>query len=175
VAARQNGRAVHVLWCDSRLPTFVKELTHHDITISLLDNSRLPPSLTVPNVHGECPSEGSDRVRYALEHLHERLGFDLILFPALGGLAFRTIQARQGGIAFQGVTLAVSLDSCSACEREEAERWAEGLDDLELDYLERRSFERADVQRMPCDVVREYVRKCGWSGALFSRGSENRG
>jgi glycosyltransferase involved in cell wall biosynthesis len=121
------------------------------------------PDLTVPNVHGDCPSERSDRVRCALEQLHQRFQFDHIVFPALGGLAFRTIQARQSGLAFQGVTLAVSLDTCSAYLRDEQERWPDGLDDLEVDFLERRSFEHADVQLAPNPAVLEYARKSGWS------------
>jgi glycosyltransferase involved in cell wall biosynthesis len=132
------------------------------MTVSLLDSTDVPDSFAVPNIHGNCPSERSDRVRHALQQLHERLRFDLVVFPACGGLAFRSIQARRCGLAFQGVTLAVSLDVCSAYLRNEQEQWPDGLDDLEVDYLERRSFEQADVKLAPCPVALAYAGTIGW-------------
>lgn len=129
---------------------------------------RVPPSAfraaggEVPNVHGPCPSDLSDRVRQDLEDLHRRHGFDVIAIPAHRGLGFRTLQARDAGLSFHGVNLAVYLDTCSAWRREQEGRWPDVLEDLELDFIERRSFERADVQ-ISCDSeVTAYVRSNGW-------------
>src|SRR5262249_18008328 len=37
-----------------------------------------------------------------------------------------------------------------------------GLDDLEVDFLERRAFEQADVQLAPCPVAFGYAGTIGW-------------
>jgi glycosyltransferase involved in cell wall biosynthesis len=150
-ALRERGRggAAHVLWCGARRPRFAAELARGGVGVSLLEEVERPAPFAVPNVHGECPSERSDRVRTALEQLHERHRFALIVFPALGGLGFRSIQAREAGLAFRGVTLAVYLDGSSARLRERQGRWPEGPDDLEVDYLERYAAEHADARVAP--------------------------
>lgn len=116
-----------------------------------------------PNVHGPCPSDAGDRVRRALERLHEQHSFTAVVFPARGGLGFRVLQARDAGLSLPGVTLAVYLDSCSAWLRDRAGRWPSGLEELELDYLERSAFERADVQLARSPELLEHIRANGWA------------
>jgi glycosyltransferase involved in cell wall biosynthesis len=123
----------------------------------------LPDALKVPNVHGECPSDRSDHVRHALEQLHSRFHFGVIVLPTVGGLGFRTIQARQAGSSFRDVPVVVCLDASSAYLREQQERWPDSLDELEMDYIERRSFEQADVQLAASQKVLEHARAAGWS------------
>jgi glycosyltransferase involved in cell wall biosynthesis len=167
---KASADSLHILWCEPELPPFTTELERSGISISLVDDARNPAGREVPNVHGDCPSERSDFVLHALAEVHHYLHFDLIVFPALAGLGFRTIQARQGGLAFQGVTLAVYLDTCSALLRDEQERWPEDLDELEVDFLERRSFEGADIRLFSQSEILEYVRAIGWEvGASTNR------
>jgi glycosyltransferase involved in cell wall biosynthesis len=151
------GPNLHVLLCQ---PGRTRTLA--GVTIHRLDDC-CPAE--APNVHGPCPSDLSDRVRRALERLHDRYNFATVVFPVRRGLGFRAIQARDGGLSFRGVTLTARLDGCAAWERDRAGRWSSGLDELELDYLERCSFERADVRIADNTDLLNYVYANGWSVA----------
>jgi glycosyltransferase involved in cell wall biosynthesis len=138
----------------------LRQFTEDGIVVIRLDDDPIPEQ--VPNIHGACPSDLADSAMQALQRLHSQHAFAVILFPVRRGLGFRMLQARQAGLAFQGVILAAYLDGCGARDREQHEQWPDGLDDLELDYLERVSFERSDVQ-IACDPEQlAFVRANGW-------------
>jgi glycosyltransferase involved in cell wall biosynthesis len=122
----------------------------------------LPPAYRVGTLHGSRHIDLSEQVRHSLEQLHEEHGFDLVEFPCQGGLGFRTIQAKRAGLAFAEVGLAVRLDRCSAWVREQEQRWAAGMDDLEVDFCERYAFEHADIQYTPDDALRQCAARQGW-------------
>jgi hypothetical protein len=157
----QLGLTLHVLLCRPFLPSAASEMRRHGIPLHRIDDCLV--GADAPNVHGPCPSDASDQVRRVLERLHGRYAFDTVVFPVRGGLGFRAIQARDARLSFQGVTFAVYLDACSAWLRDRAGRWPSGLDELELDYIERRAFERADVQFVHNPDLLEYVRTNGWA------------
>jgi len=107
--------------------------------------------------------DASERVRHALARLHAEHRFERIEFPALGGLGFRTIQAKRAGLAFADVTLAVRLESCAAWLRERAERWPGSYDEVEAEFAERFAFEHADARETPDPELLAFVRRLGWS------------
>ena len=126
------------------------------------DPDDMPAAFRVPNLHASVCTDLSEAVRHTLERRHREEPFDLVEFPCLGGLGFRSIQAKRAGLAFGGVCLAVRLDRCSAWVREQEQRWAAGAEDLELDFCERYAFENADVQQAPDEAMRRYAAGLGW-------------
>jgi glycosyltransferase involved in cell wall biosynthesis len=126
------------------------------------DPDDVPAAFAVPNLHASPCTDLSEAVRHALERLHRDHPVDLVEFPCLGGLGFRSIQAKRAGLTFGDVRLAVRLDRCSAWVREQEQRWAVGAEDLELDYCERYAFENADVQQAPDEAMRRYAAGLGW-------------
>lgn len=140
-----------------------------------LDPPQSPAAFRVPNLFEPSEPDRSDHVRHALERLHREHRFDRIEFGVRGGLGFRAIQAKRAGLAFDDVTLAVRLDSCGAWEREREERWPSGYDEVEMDFLERYSFENADARITPDPGLARFVERLGWrvhdSGGLTPPGS----
>jgi glycosyltransferase involved in cell wall biosynthesis len=126
------------------------------------DPGDVPAAFRVLNLHASPCTDRAELVRHALERLHRARRFDLVEFPCLGGLGFRAIQAKRAGLAFGDVRLAVRLDGCSAWVREQAQRWAAGMEDLEVDFCERYAFEHADVQCVPDEALRQYAVGLGW-------------
>jgi GT2 family glycosyltransferase len=86
----------------------------------------------------------SQRAFEALVALHSERPFDLIEFPALGALGFRSVQAKRSGLAFAEVPLAVTLQDPSSRGPAPASGWAPW--ELKLDWCERYAIGRADLQ-----------------------------
>jgi glycosyltransferase involved in cell wall biosynthesis len=146
---RDQGGRVRVLCCGEPSSHAVDGLERSGIEWLSLDRLVEASLYGLPNLYGAGPADASDLVREALERLHRQAPLDLIVFPVLKGLGFRTLQARRAGLAFQDVTVAVYLDSCSARVRQEQQRWPDGVADLELDYIERYVWEQADERWAP--------------------------
>jgi glycosyltransferase involved in cell wall biosynthesis len=129
--------------------------------VKLVEPHRLevPPPYRVRHAHGDGPCERSDRVRLALE----REAFDLVEFPARGGLGYRAVQAKRAGLAFADTTLAVRLDATSDLLRRRDGRWPDDPAHLEGDFAERYAFEHACVQLAEEGEALEHARRCGWS------------
>jgi glycosyltransferase involved in cell wall biosynthesis len=137
-------------------------LARAGVGYSLLQDFPLPPVLQIPG-QSETPFLGtSERVRYALEELHHRHRFSLVEFPERGALAFRAIQARRFGLAFADLPMVVKLHGSGQWLREADQRWLEQTEDLECDYCERYSFERADVQLSLSPDLLDHARRSGW-------------
>src|SRR5439155_1001918 len=97
---------VHVLWCGPSAPAFP------GVTVHSLGHST-PDAFRVRNLYEPSFPDFADRVRLTLERLHREHHFDRIELAVRGGLGFRAIQAKRAGLAFDGVTLAIHLDTCS--------------------------------------------------------------
>lgn len=130
-----------------------------DVRVIEPDRLNLPAPFRARHVHGDGPCERSDRVRLALE----REAFDLIEFPALGGLGYRAVQAKRAGLAFADTTLAVRLDATSDLLRQRDGRWPDDPAHLEGDFAERYAFENSCVQFAEEGEPLEHARRCGWS------------
>lgn len=122
----------------------------------------MSPAFAVRELHGESCAERSERVRHALEALHRERHFERIEFPVRGGFAFRAIQAKAAGLAFQDVTLAVRLDGTSRRDREREQRWPSTFDEVLTDFAERFAFEHADERIEPDAELSAFARQCGW-------------
>jgi GT2 family glycosyltransferase len=122
-----------------------------------------PPGSRVSEFHGNGPADFSERVREALENLHSTERYDLIAFAGTGGLGARAIQAKRAGLAFVDVPLAVILDGNSQRDREANQRWPASFAEVETDYLERFSFENADVQLVPDEDLAAFARRNHWN------------
>ncbi len=123
----------------------------------------VPPPLAVPSLLPSPAADRGDRVRHALERLHREHRFDLIEFPARGGLAVRSLQARRAGLAFEDVGLVVNLQACGQGLRDRAGQWPADLEDLQVDFLERHAFETADAQLAGGRPALDYVSRIGWA------------
>jgi glycosyltransferase involved in cell wall biosynthesis len=110
-----------------------------------LDKADLPPPYQVAHAHGDGPCERSERVRQALERLHQQWPFVSIEFPSLGGIGFRAIQAKRAGLAFTDTLLTVRHDGTTAQQRLQARCWPNSPADLEADHAEHYAIENANL------------------------------
>jgi glycosyltransferase involved in cell wall biosynthesis len=90
----------------------------------------------IGEVHDCPPADRSEQVRRALEVLDREHGFAEIHFPSLGGLAFRTIQTKQAGLAFENAEIVIHDNGTSRAIREANHSWPAGPDDLAQDFME---------------------------------------
>jgi GT2 family glycosyltransferase len=165
-AHRAAGLETHLLCC-TPVPTdrAVGVAVAAGASLHSLDECELSADFHVPNLYEPAHPDRCDRVRLALEHLHREHHFDRIEFPAHGGLGFRAIQAKRAGLAFDGVTLAVRLDTCAAWKREKATRWPARFAEVEAEFAERFAFEQADERVTPDAGLLAFVRGKGWRPA----------
>lgn len=159
-----EGWRVRVLLCAPRRAgrALAWELCRQGIAPEWLEDAPQPPAARLPNALGDGAADLSDRVRHSLEQMHGRCGLDAVEFPALEGMAFRSVQAQRCGLAFEGVVLAVRLNTCSSWLRLQQKRWPDGAEHLRVDHLERYSFEHAGQQVTPCPALLAHVRERGW-------------
>ncbi len=161
----KNGLHSHVLYCGSEhIPRATRnQLRKSGISVSTLDNSNSPVEFRVANLYESAYVDRGDRIRHALEQLHREHRFDLIEFDLHRGLGFRSLQAKQAGIAFTDVLLACRFNTCSAWQREQEQRWPSGYEEVELDFAERYSFENADINIAPSLSLLAFVGRLGWN------------
>ena len=141
----RQGCRVHVL--DARKP---------------IDGCPLSGSFQVPGLHEAASTHRSERIRHALEGLQRTRHFDLVVFPALGGSGFRTIQAKRAGLAFHDTALGVYLQTCSPWQWDRKESWPGEVEDLEVAFAERYAFEHADVQMASSPSLLDRAGQLGW-------------
>ncbi len=111
----------------------------------------------------ECPpADRSELVRAALGKLRFELDFNELHIGLLGGIGFRTLQARNAGLGFDNVRFVVHLNSASQIEREKEARWPAGPDDLFLDYMERYCYEHADAHVGRGGLLDEHIEAHRW-------------
>jgi glycosyltransferase involved in cell wall biosynthesis len=165
LAAR--GWTVHVLYCGAvprrgELQSVRRRLWEAGIGLSHLPDLVQPGIATLAGIDETVPVRRSEHVRHALEDLHRRHHFDLIEFGDWGALGFRTVQAKQAGLAFDDTRLAVKLHSSSQWMRDGNHIWPGDSVEAELDFCERYAFEHADLQLSPSHYMLEYARQIGW-------------
>jgi len=162
-----QGWDVHVLYCGllpprKEMPAVTQRLRQAGIGWSSLFDFEEPAESKVEGVTDIVQLYLSERVRYALEELHQRHHFDLIEFAEWGALGFRCVQAKRAGVAFQDTRLIVRLHSSSQWMREGNHQWLSDPNEVEVDYCERYAFEHADIQVSPSRYMFEYARQVGW-------------
>jgi glycosyltransferase involved in cell wall biosynthesis len=158
----QSGWDVHTLWCGAGDDAAHALCELHGIEAVWLDDISLPHAATLD---GPClfPAlHNSDRVLRVLRRLHEQHRFDAIEFPEREALGFRSIQAKQTGQAFDGVSLIVTLHGPSLALRHAHQQWLDESDDLALDYAERYALEHADRQQTVQPENLAEAERLGW-------------
>lgn len=163
-----QGWYVHVLYCGAfrtrkELDAVAERVAAAGIGWTYFDDVPMSAAAEVPDVFDSLNLELSDRVRHVLEELHARHRFRLAEFGDWGGLGFRSVQARRTGAAFADLPMLVRLHSSSQWMREGNRQWPGQLGELEIDYLERYSFEHADFQVSPSRYMFDYARGIGWA------------
>lgn len=133
-ALARGGWQVHVLHDGGVTPP-----SDQPVRFWELSAFELPKSLRVPALNGSPALERSEHVRHALEAIHRSLGLDVVEVAGRGGLGFRALQARQAGLAFEGVRFIVRLGAPAGGQPVTP-------DELEQDFAERFTFENADHQ-----------------------------
>ncbi len=166
LALAEAGLGVHILYAGQlpdadTLQQTRQRLQQAGVGLTCLQQRRRPKWLgdyPHPNWHvGQ-----SEWVAHILGQLHQEHHFDLIEFPELGALGFRALQARRAGLAFTSATMLVKLHSSNQWCREANLRWMHASVEMLLDYCERYSFDRADVQLAPCRYMLDYVASISW-------------
>jgi glycosyltransferase involved in cell wall biosynthesis len=158
LALNKQGWRVIFLDCNAS----ANQGNKNGVSVRSLDGFSLSSTQRVPGIQETVGNQLAERVRRALEQLHELYHFDLIQLPVYKGLGFRVIQAKRAGLAFGDVPIIVNLERASPCSRDQEARWPESLFDFETDFRERYSFERADVQLATNPGVLKWVIQSGW-------------
>ena len=160
----EEGNAVHLLYCGPEPASAVaRRCRSLGASFSTLAKCETSKAFQVRNVNGCVNAERSEAVRHALcNNCFLISPSTFIVFPAHGGLGFRTLQAKRAGLGFEDVPLVVRLDTCSAWRRDQEHRWPTRLEELEIDFAERFAFEQADVQLVSSQALLDFVRRIGW-------------
>lgn len=160
-----HGFRVHILDAGtSQVPGRARDRGFRDaaVTMTRLDDCPLPPALQVRNLHPAPLTDRSERVRHALEWLQRTQPFDLVIFPVLGGPGFRAVQAKRAGLAFHDTALVMYFHTGSQWLREHEQRWPSQVEDLEVAFTERYSFEQADVLAVASPSLLDHAARIGW-------------
>lgn len=88
--------------------------------------------------------------------------FDVIHFPEWHGRGYYTLLAKRQGLAFANTTICIGTHSPAAWHREGNEEYPASLDDLEMDFMERRCVAMADVLISPSAYMLQWMRAQGW-------------
>jgi glycosyltransferase involved in cell wall biosynthesis len=161
------GWRVHILHCGlieapEKMAAVHQILADAGIALTLL-NEFSPPQPVHQGAHPSSDTIGrSDLVLVGLEALHREHRFDLVQFSEWGSLGIRPLQAKQAGVALRGANSIVKLHSPTKWLRKGNNTWRGTIDDLFMDFIERRSFELADCQIAASQCILGYARQIGW-------------
>lgn len=88
--------------------------------------------------------------------------FDLIEFPEWGGIGFIPILMNKNFGSYRGSKIIVKLHSPEIWILEAHERSWLSFNNLKIDYMERYSFENADIQVSPTNYLLQFCHGHGW-------------
>lgn len=116
----------------------------------------LPPSPT--------PLANSANVKTAYDTYHwlQNQTFDVVHFPEMQGHAYFCLLARRQGLAFPATTFVVGTHSPTAWHKQGNQEMLDSYEELEIDFLERRSLELADVVWSPSQYLLRWERDRDW-------------
>ncbi|WP_421988968.1 SbmA/BacA-like family transporter [Roseococcus sp.] len=118
-------------------------------------------------------ARGIDFVSLFLEGTQKALGFgayqwlkarefDAIHFHEMGGIGYWLTVAKRCGLAFAETTLVCQVHSPTLWHVAHSAQFLQGHAELEVDWLERRSCEGADVVTAPSRYILDTVAEMGW-------------
>jgi glycosyltransferase involved in cell wall biosynthesis/GT2 family glycosyltransferase len=88
--------------------------------------------------------------------------FDVVHFHEWRGIGFYALVARHQGLCLQRSLVCVGVHSPSLWHKEGMHEPVSGVDDIEIDFLERESVARADVAWFPSAHMLRWVTSHGW-------------
>jgi glycosyltransferase involved in cell wall biosynthesis len=94
--------------------------------------------------------------------LREHDDFDIVHFPEYPGAAYYSLLAQRQGLMLRQTTTVVGLHGSTRWARFANQRIARDDWEIELDFLERRSAELADIAWSPSRYMMDWARKQGW-------------
>ncbi len=131
-------------------------------TFLCLEDLRVPLPLCVPSWPSSYALHRADRVRHALEELHPRHAFNLVVFADSEGGGFRAIQARRAGLAFLDLGIAVLLTGTRQTTDLDPFPWADKVEAWMTEFGEQYAFEHADFQLAVSASLLNRTRRLGW-------------
>lgn len=91
-----------------------------------------------------------------------RQTFDVIHFPELQGHGYYSVLAKYQGLDFGNTTLCIGTHSPITWIREQNNEPANSPDELEMDFMERRSVALADVVISPSQYMLRWMQSRNW-------------
>ncbi len=88
--------------------------------------------------------------------------FDVVHFHEWRGIGFYALHARRQGLCLQNAVTVVGSHSPSLWHKEGMNELPNGVDDVELDFLERESVAMADVLWSPSRHMIQWMEAHGW-------------
>ena len=88
--------------------------------------------------------------------------YDIAYFPEWKGEAYYALQSRRMGLEFAGLRIVVVTHSSTTWADSGNYQVPQQLDDLLLEFLERRSVEMADALVSPSHYMLEWMKRRGW-------------
>jgi glycosyltransferase involved in cell wall biosynthesis/GT2 family glycosyltransferase len=89
--------------------------------------------------------------------------FDVLHIPEWGGTAFCAVQAKRLGLGLAATQICVGVHSPTLWHDLEDRRTVHRIEQLETDFLERRSVEWADVVISPSQYLLQWLDRWGWT------------
>jgi len=95
--------------------------------------------------------------------LREHDGFDVVHFPEYGGSGYHSGLAKHQGLILRRTTTVVGLHGSSKWARFANDQLSSSAKDLEVDFIERRAAELADIVWSPGRYMLDWARQHGWN------------
>ncbi|MGH9921274.1 MAG: glycosyltransferase [Nitrososphaerales archaeon] len=165
---KQNGWDVVILFhpYDGRDISKFCEAYHDTYGIPIYDANKLCEREYVSEILRDSNwyQARSHIVHEAIQVLFRKYGykFDLIEFPEWGGMGFIPILMNKNFKSYSGSKIIVKLHSPEIWILEAHERPWLSFSNLKLDYMERYSFENADIQVSPTNYLLQFCFQHGW-------------
>ncbi|KAF2078621.1 hypothetical protein CYY_000121 [Polysphondylium violaceum] len=105
------------------------------------------------------------RKSYQVYQFLKDQSFDILHFPDFEGMAYYTCMAKSNGLYFQNSSIVVGLHGpTSWVVKSNTQKLPIQHDQIELDYMERKSVEMADIIWTPSNyIVNWLVKNAGWN------------
>lgn len=94
---------------------------------------------------------------------HRQSDFHVVMYHEWSGIGFYIAQAKSQGLHFQDLALVGALHGPHLWAMHNQRNALSSVNDLEIDFMERRSIERADYVIAPSQYIVDYVRGRGWN------------
>lgn len=105
----------------------------------------------------------SPQMSHAVYSWLKRRHFDVVHFHDMRGVGYWTVVAKNAGLAFGKTRLVCHLQSQTMWQLAASAEFLSDISQLELEFLERRSAELADIVISPSRYMIEDVQSRGWS------------